>query len=366
MAVSEEGSVVPTARACASCMPDVEANTVPLRHVRCHDFAMESVPVASPLDHARLRRAAWLIGIALGGFFDGILLHQVLQWHHLLSGLDGTGWQDIRVQITADGLFHAAMLLLAVCGVASLLRGHRALQAEHAPRRLAGRLLMGFGAWHTVDVALNHWVLGLHRVRMDVPEPLWWDLAWFAVFGLAMVALGGALTRGATPPGSSSAGPGGGTGRGTRRSSDGRAAAAKVPGQASDRPVAADRDKLVAPRVPGIRPRPPARRIWLAPLVAVATVLAGAAALRPVGGSQLVTVWLAPGTPAWRAHEVADDIGARIVDANPSGDVWVMTMGAMGDGRGPSWRLRADALVIPGGAYPLACTATRVIQAVKR
>ena len=29
---------------------------------------------------SRLRWAAALIGFALGGFFDGILLHQVLQW----------------------------------------------------------------------------------------------------------------------------------------------------------------------------------------------------------------------------------------------------------------------------------------------
>jgi uncharacterized membrane protein len=28
-----------------------------------------------------------MLGFAFGGFFDGILLHQVLQWHHLLSGI---------------------------------------------------------------------------------------------------------------------------------------------------------------------------------------------------------------------------------------------------------------------------------------
>jgi uncharacterized membrane protein len=26
-----------------------------------------------------------LFGLGLGGFFDGIVLHQVLQWHHMLS-----------------------------------------------------------------------------------------------------------------------------------------------------------------------------------------------------------------------------------------------------------------------------------------
>lgn len=28
---------------------------------------------------------AFLLGVGLGGFVDGILLHQVLQWHHLLT-----------------------------------------------------------------------------------------------------------------------------------------------------------------------------------------------------------------------------------------------------------------------------------------
>jgi uncharacterized membrane protein len=27
--------------------------------------------------------AGILLGLGLGGFFDGIILHQVLQWHHM-------------------------------------------------------------------------------------------------------------------------------------------------------------------------------------------------------------------------------------------------------------------------------------------
>ncbi len=27
-----------------------------------------------------------LVGLGLGGFFDGIVLHQLLQWHHMLGG----------------------------------------------------------------------------------------------------------------------------------------------------------------------------------------------------------------------------------------------------------------------------------------
>jgi hypothetical protein len=29
------------------------------------------------------------MGVGLGGFVDGILLHQILQWHHMLTGEAG-------------------------------------------------------------------------------------------------------------------------------------------------------------------------------------------------------------------------------------------------------------------------------------
>src|SRR4051812_24192423 len=29
--------------------------------------------------------AVFLFGLGLGGFFDGIVFHQVLQWHHMVS-----------------------------------------------------------------------------------------------------------------------------------------------------------------------------------------------------------------------------------------------------------------------------------------
>src|SRR5919112_322861 len=63
------------------------------------------------------RRQSWtgyVLGFALGGFFDGILLHQILQWHHLLSAIDGG---DIRFQVAADGYFHALMYGVAAVGL---------------------------------------------------------------------------------------------------------------------------------------------------------------------------------------------------------------------------------------------------------
>ena len=62
----------------------------------------------------RDRWSGYLLGFAFGGFFDGILLHQILQWHHLLSAING---QDIRFQVAADGYFHAFMYVIAAVGL---------------------------------------------------------------------------------------------------------------------------------------------------------------------------------------------------------------------------------------------------------
>ncbi|GKT26246.1 DUF2243 domain-containing protein [Acidovorax sp. SUPP3334] len=40
------------------------------------------------------------------------MLHQILQWHHLLSRVESAMVQDVRVQILADGLFHALMYVI--------------------------------------------------------------------------------------------------------------------------------------------------------------------------------------------------------------------------------------------------------------
>jgi uncharacterized membrane protein len=36
-------------------------------------------------DHRPLLRTGLVLGVGLAGFLDGIILHQILQWHHMLS-----------------------------------------------------------------------------------------------------------------------------------------------------------------------------------------------------------------------------------------------------------------------------------------
>jgi uncharacterized membrane protein len=43
--------------------------------------------------------AGILFGLGLGGFFDGIVLHQVLQWRHMLTqaGYPATSFENLEI-----------------------------------------------------------------------------------------------------------------------------------------------------------------------------------------------------------------------------------------------------------------------------
>ena len=120
--------------------------------------------------------AALVLGIALGGFFDGILLHQVLQWHHLLSLVDDPAVQDPRVQILADGLFHVLMYVIAAVGLALLWRRRAAFSEPGAGAGVLRGAVVGFALWNVLDVVLFQWILRIHRIRVEVETPLAWDL----------------------------------------------------------------------------------------------------------------------------------------------------------------------------------------------
>lgn len=139
--------------------------------------------------------AGGVLGFALGGFFDGILLHQVLQWHHFLSLVPGEALQDIRVQILWDGLFHVAVYAVAAVGLALLWRARGGFAASGADRRLLAAALLGFAAWQAVDIVVFHWIVGIHRIRVDVPNPLAWDVGWLVVTGLPPLLLAWWISR---------------------------------------------------------------------------------------------------------------------------------------------------------------------------
>ena len=151
---------------------------------------------------ANLRGLWWaggLLGFALSGFFDGILLHQILQWHHLLSGLESV--TDLEHLVLWDGVFHALMYLVGLVGLWILWRERRSAAEPPAGRVLLASSLIGFGIWHVLDAVFSHWLLGIHRIRMDSEIPLLWDLAWLFLFGVLFLYFGWRVASTSIPAG---------------------------------------------------------------------------------------------------------------------------------------------------------------------
>jgi uncharacterized membrane protein len=134
--------------------------------------------------------AGYLLGFSLGGFFDGILLHQLLQWHHLLSAVESDPFRDLRFQIMFDGIFHALMYVIMAAGLYQLWQSRHDSEKSHSGRLLLATLLMGFGVWHVFDGIFSHLILGIHRIHPQSENPLFWDLFFFAGLGLGLWVAG--------------------------------------------------------------------------------------------------------------------------------------------------------------------------------
>ncbi len=147
---------------------------------------------------AGLVRAGILFGLGLGGFFDGIVLHQVLQWHHMLTsaGYPADNLRNLEVNTLADGLFHVATYVFVALGLLVLWRSARRGLLRWSGRLLAGALLVGFGLFNLVEGVVDHQLLGIHHVNETAPREqwIWWDLG-FLAWGAAMLVAGWLLLR---------------------------------------------------------------------------------------------------------------------------------------------------------------------------
>src|SRR3954447_9450875 len=133
-----------------------------------------------------------VLGLGLGGFLDGIVLHQIVQWHNMLSSTDrwpATTLEGMEANMRADGLFHAATWLLVVLGVWMLWRAMRD-GTGGSGQALVGWMLAGWGIFNLVEGIIDHQILGIHHVREGSDE-LAWHLA-FRAFGLVLT-IGGML-----------------------------------------------------------------------------------------------------------------------------------------------------------------------------
>jgi uncharacterized membrane protein len=142
--------------------------------------------------------AGILLGLGLGGFFDGIVLHQLLQWHHMATnaGYPADSVENLRFNTLLDGLFHAGTYIFVVLGLVVFWRTAHKSHLWWSGKMLLGTMLMGFGIFNLVEGMINHQLLGIHHVNETVPQGQWiyWDIG-FLIWGALMLIGGLALSR---------------------------------------------------------------------------------------------------------------------------------------------------------------------------
>jgi uncharacterized membrane protein len=133
--------------------------------------------------------AGILIGMGGAGFFDGIVLHQILQWHHMLTSVrPTTPLSNFEVNTLWDGLFHALDYALTVAGLVFLWRAASNPNIPLSLKTFAGSLLTGAGSFNLIEGIINHHILGIHHVKPG-PNQLAWDIG-FLTLGAVLIAVG--------------------------------------------------------------------------------------------------------------------------------------------------------------------------------
>jgi uncharacterized membrane protein len=136
------------------------------------------------------------MGLGLGGFIDGITLHQIAQWHNMGSAVvPPVTMEAMKQNMAWDGWFHIATLVLTTVGIYMLLRDARSGVRLPTVGALTGQLLLGWGVFNLVEGLIDHHILGIHHVRdMPIHVPMY-DWLFLGIGGLGFIVLGWLFSR---------------------------------------------------------------------------------------------------------------------------------------------------------------------------
>lgn len=136
----------------------------------------------------RLRAGSIMLGIGLVASFDGIVFHQLLQWHSVYMDTHRQG------QIISDGVFHTFAVVMLAAGAVFLWRAGRPKDIDSGRRLLVSGILLGGGGFNVIEGVINHHILQIHHVKPGDPNELLYDLL-FLASGVLLYSIGMYLSR---------------------------------------------------------------------------------------------------------------------------------------------------------------------------
>lgn len=132
--------------------------------------------------------AGLILGLGLVGAIDGIVFHQLLQWHHMILS------PNIKLEIFTDGLFTALFSAKLLWGGMKIFQDACKNELGTSWKIFTGGIFIGGGAFNLVEGIVDHHILQVHRVRPLAENPLFYDLAFLAI-GLLLVIIGVMIKR---------------------------------------------------------------------------------------------------------------------------------------------------------------------------
>ena len=141
-----------------------------------------------------LLAAGVLMGIGMGGFVDGIVFHQILQLHSMLSAkLPQTSLVNVEISMVWDGLFHAFTWLATAVSVIMLWHAMKRPEVLWSGKALVGAQLMGWGIFNLTEGLIDHHLLGIHHVVERLGLSIYDYL--FLASGILLIIAGWLLIR---------------------------------------------------------------------------------------------------------------------------------------------------------------------------
>ena len=148
-------------------------------------------------DISRLNRqpliiAGILLGLGQAGFFDGIVFHQLLQWHHMFTNVESSNTvSGLELNTLGDGLFHLVDWLFTLSGLVVLWLAIKRNDVELSTRVFIGAFCIGAGMFNVTEGILSHHVLQIHHVKPGAHQ-LAWDLGFIGA-GIVSAIIGGII-----------------------------------------------------------------------------------------------------------------------------------------------------------------------------
>ncbi len=140
--------------------------------------------------------AGVLMGAGLGGFIDGIVLHQILQWHNMLSAqMPPNDLVSAKVNMAWDGYFHLAVWVLTLIGLGFLWGAGGRRDVPWSGKTFLGSLILGWGLFNLIEGLIDHQLLGIHHVYEYTDNKLPWDLGFLIIGGIVLLLVGWMVIR---------------------------------------------------------------------------------------------------------------------------------------------------------------------------